>query len=112
MPKQVTTTGKRRHRVTIQQQTPTPDGQGGSTLVWSTFATVWTELVVTSAHERVFSQQVQYQRSHSMTIRYLEDLNTNMQCLFDGRTFQIKGIRPKDERKFYMQVDLMENVGT
>jgi SPP1 family predicted phage head-tail adaptor len=107
--------GALRHRVTFQTLTRTPDGQGGYTSSWadmSTNPTVWGEVVPKSTPERFFSQAIQYQRTHQVTIRYRSDLTQEMRMLFDSRIFQIKGIRKPDERRFFLIIDLEENQGT
>ncbi len=111
----VTQIGKMRSRVTFQEVTHVPDGQGGQTESWGNLTsnpTVFCYLKPTKAHERLYSQQMQYQRTHEAIIRYRTDLTTEMRMTYDNRTFQIKGIRRPDERKAFLILDLEENQGT
>jgi SPP1 family predicted phage head-tail adaptor len=107
--------GEMRHRVTIQTLTETSDGQGGQTQSWATLATVWGKLEPVKASEKAFAQRLQYARSHVLWIRHRTDISMltgNMNRIqFDSRTWQIKGIRRPDERKFFLILDLDENVG-
>lgn len=112
MPKAPTAIGTLRHRITIETVTLTPDGQGGSTAAWSTFATVWSRLEVLGATQRLFAGELQTQRTHKITLRYLLGVTTTMRVVYQGRTFQIHGQRDLDERKFYMQLDVEENQGS
>jgi SPP1 family predicted phage head-tail adaptor len=114
-PVTITQIGRMRSRVTFQALLEVSDGQGGQTESWSdlsTDPTVWCYLRPTKSNERFFSEQIQYQRSHEAIIRYRNDLETEMRVLFDGRVFQIKGIRRPDERKAFLILDLEENQGT
>lgn len=108
--------GALRHRITIQKLNLTRDGQGGQTETWSDFSIVWADVQPVSANERLYTRQIQYQRSHKVIIRYLEDLTKDVtstfRFLFDSRTFQIKGIRRLDEKKFWLLIDAEENRGT
>lgn len=104
-----------RHRITFQFVTRTPDGQGGFTEVWANLAsvpTVWAFVCPVAARERLFSSQVQYQRTHKVAMRYRSDITTEMRFLYDGRTFQLHGTIQPDGRKFFMVVDAEENQGT
>lgn len=88
------------------------DGQGGSNETWCDVATVWAYVEPTKSNERFFSQQIQYQRTHKVTIRHLDNVTTDMRFIYDNRTFQIKGIRRPDERKYFLIIDAEENRGT
>lgn len=106
--------GELRHRVVIESAAESTDSQGGQTTSWSTFATVWAKLEPLSAGEIRFSDQIQYRRTHKCWMRYRSDVtvDTSMRVFFNSRYFQIKGLRQPDERKFFLLLDLEENVGT
>lgn len=108
------TLGDMRSRVTFQVASRASDSQGGFTETFADIATnptVWAYLTAVSSRERLFSEQMQYQRSHALVIRYRTDITTDMQVTYDSRTFQIKGIRNPDERKWFLIIDLEENQG-
>lgn len=88
------------------------DDQGGFTETWADAFTVWASVEPVSSRERLFSQQIQYQRSHKVIIRWRTGITQEMRFTFDSRTFQIKGVRRFDERRFYMIIDAEENQGT
>lgn len=101
-----------RHRVVIESLTDSTDGQGGFTAAWGTFSTVWGSIQPAKAWEAMVAMRVEYQKSHTCTIRYLAGVTTSMRIKFDSRYFQIKGIRTPDEKDFFMILDLEENQGT
>lgn len=112
MPKAPTPVGTLRHRIIIQTLSQADDGQGGFTDTWATHATVWARIEPTAARERNFADQIQYQRSHKVTLRYLSTITNTMRISYGGRIFQIKGVRALDERKYYMILDVEENQGS
>lgn len=109
--------GEMRHRVTVQQVSHSTDSQGGQVESWADLVTIWAKFEAASVAgsgtgERRFADRIEYQRTHKATIRYNSQITTDMRISFDSRTFQIKGIRRLDERRFFMVLDLAENVGT
>jgi SPP1 family predicted phage head-tail adaptor len=104
-----------RTRVTFQVATRASDNQGGSTETWANLSTapvVWGYLAAVSSRERLYAQQIQYQRSHILVIRYRSDITTDMRFTYNNRTFQVKGIRNPEERKYFSIIDVEENQGS
>ena len=104
--------GAMRHRIFFQKLTSAPNGQGGFTEAWANHKEVWASVKPVKTKERNFSEQIQYQRTHEVIIRFRNDITQDMRFKFDGRTFEIKGVRRKDERKYYLIIDAEENQGT
>ncbi len=105
------TIGQLRHRAVIERLTKTPDGQGGFTASWSSFATVWAEIKPVSASERLRSDRNEILRTHKMRIRFLAGVSGEMRVIFDDRIFQVKGFITPDEHKDFMFMDLQEGIG-
>ena len=61
--------GLLRHRIVIQQNTPTRDGFNALVDSWSTFATLWAQIKTVSGGETVEQQQAAAVRTHQFTIR-------------------------------------------
>lgn len=87
---------------------------GGQVESWATSHTLWAKVKPLSSRERLYSQQIQYQRSHEIIIRYQSSLtlDNSSRIIYDSRTFQVKGVRNADERKAYLVIDCEENQGT
>lgn len=85
------------HRVTIQQDTPTSDGQGGRTVTTSTLARVWAEVVPLSGRELLQAQAIGSQVSYRVRVRFREDITPQMRLVlpstFGGQTLQIHAVR-------------------
>ena len=101
-----------RQRISIEQLARTPDGQGGFTESWSEFASVWAAIEPASASERYFAQRIESNISHKITIRWLDNVKSEMRIIFEGRIFQIHGVRRINEERWFMTIDCMENVGS
>lgn len=99
-------------RITIQTQTRTSDGQGGWTVTWATFATVWAKVKPVRAKERFFAEQVQEVVTHEICIRRLTGLTTEMRVIHGASTLQLKGKIRYDARQFFMYIDAEEGVGS
>lgn len=87
-------------RITIEENVTTSDGAGGFTSSWATFATVWAEIKPVSTDEKFTSMQVKNTVTHSVTIRYTENLKESMRINYDSRIFKIISIvNPLEENK-------------
>jgi len=101
-----------RQRIKFQSLTRATDGQGGWTETWNDFTEVWAAIKPVSAKERYFSQRIEENVSHQITIRWLEGLTTEMRIVFENRIFQIHGIRRENEERWFMLIDAEEGVGS
>lgn len=106
--------GKLRHRVSVQENTPTTDGQGGNTYVWanvSTFDNVAAEIVPASESEEQAGGKVKATVAHEVSMRYKAGITTAMRVLFRGRILAIKGVQNVAERGREMVLRCVEIVG-
>lgn len=97
--------------IAIQSLALTSDGQGGQVESWSTLGTEWAYVRPTRASERLYSQQIQYQRTHEIIIRHRTDITFDMRVTYDNRTLQVKGVRNYDSRNSFLILDCEENQG-
>lgn len=102
--------GDLRHRVTIQQETNTPDSRGGNAVSWAaiTNGTCWASVEPMKAYERFQHAQIQHAVTHKVTVRHRTDITAGMRVLFGSRTFEIQGIRRPDERNRYLILECEE----
>lgn len=94
-------TGDLRERVVIQQNTTTPDSQGGRASSWGTLATVWAHVRPASASEQLQAQAVQSAVGYAVTVRYRADITPAMRVSWtpyggSAKTLQILGVYPVD----------------
>ena len=102
--------GSMRHRITIQEKNLVDDGQGGFTNTWSDVATVWASIKEAKASEKLWAERLEQNITHRMAIRYRANLSTDMQIIYDGRTFQLHGIQDPDEKKHWLILKVEEGV--
>lgn len=93
-----------RWRITIEQLVLSDDGQGGHSESWSTLATPWAKLEPLSASQIWHAQQLEHRVTHKITIRYRNDIESNMRILFEGRIFHIKSFRDLESQKRFTEI--------
>ena len=111
--------GKMRQNLQIQRYTKTPDGGGGSTVVYNKVADIFAQIMPKAAKENLFGDQMREVTSHVIMIRYRRDLthadrlvqnHTRLGEQF-SRTFAIKGIKNINNEFKYMQIAAQEGSG-
>lgn len=85
-----------RERVSIQSRTLTSDGLGGNTESWTTFATVFAQVMAVSgsAREQVIAAQREARTAYRIIMRNRSDITTQMRLEWQGRTLYIHGVIP------------------
>lgn len=69
------TSGKLRHRITLQSKgTPTRDAMGGEVVTWVDVATIWAEVMALSGRALIAAQQAQSEVTATITIRHRADV--------------------------------------
>jgi SPP1 family predicted phage head-tail adaptor len=102
-----TITGSLTDRVAIQQNTTTPDSQGGRSSSWGTLATVWASVRAARATELLQAQAIESQVDYAVTMRYRQDVVPAMRLSWtpyggSAKTLQIHGIHPVDGRRDFI----------
>lgn len=97
--------GDLRERLTIQQRTSTPDGQGGRDVEWSTLATVWAKVEPLSGTERVQAGAETAVVSHRVTVRYRSDFDASYRIVWRRRVLEITALVSPDARREWLVVD-------
>lgn len=99
-----------RHRVTIQENTPTVDDIGELVNSWATLETVYARVRPSTAHDEIVSG-TGARVSHVVTMRYRNDLGSSdveldkrYRLTYDGRTFGILGAYDVDERHRFVDI--------
>lgn len=104
--------GGLRHRVVIQEETPTADTGGGYANAWATVATMWCNVEPASGREVFQAQQLQKNVSHRITTRYRTDISTANRLLWGSRTFNVRAVLTTAERNRYTLVLAEEGPAT
>lgn len=103
--------GQLRHRITIQEPVETRDSYGSVKTTWSDLCTVWAGIWPIRAKEYVSAGQTQSEVTHTIRIRYRDDITSKMRIEFGTRYFSI--VKPPinpDERKSKLDLVCTEEV--
>lgn len=93
-----------RHRVEILEHTVTRDAIGGQSTTWSTCATVWAAIEPMSTRERWARHDMNASADFKITIRYLAAVRSAMRIAYDGRTFEIRGVKDPTMKKRWLEL--------
>lgn len=96
--------GDLRHRVELQAASTTRDRVGGLVTTWATLATVWAKVEPMSARESWWRQQMNAAAAWKISLRYRADLTTKHRIVYDGRTFEVRGVTDPDQGKRYLEL--------
>ena len=91
--------GDLRHRITIQQNTPSQNSHGEPVASWSTLATVWAAVEPLTGREFFTTEQVQSELSVRFRIRHRTGITPLMRISWDSRTFTIENVIRVQENK-------------
>ena len=97
--------GNLRERVTLLHEETTPDGHGGFETEYVEIGTVWARVEPVKDGEQFIAGGIQNITDVLVHIRRRDDLDTTSRLTWEGRTFNIKGIRNLDERGRFLALD-------
>lgn len=100
--------GKLKRRVTLQTFTQTDDGAGGFIDGWQDITTVWASITPLQGRELYQAQQVDAEVTHRVTIRYRENVNSDMRILYNNRELTIQSIINVDENNRFLELICQE----
>jgi len=90
--------GALRHKVLIEKPAETINSLGEITTSWTTFATVWAEIIPLSGKEYWSSRQVNSEVTGKIRIRYLPGITPKMRVKFGSRIFNIEAVMNYQEK--------------
>ena len=116
-----TTASRLRHRLTLQQETHTPDGAGGYVKSWNNVVDLWAEIVPvvgssqstkTAGRETLFAGQMQAETTHRVLLRYRDGVTSAMRFVFEARIFNIRSVATSGERWDALEILVQEGIAT
>lgn len=96
--------GQLRFRVELQRATETRDAIGGVVETWETYATVWAAVEQMSARESWWRQQMNASAAWRVTLRWLAGVTTKHRVLWQGRTFEVRGVTDVEQRRVFIEL--------
>lgn len=100
--KQVFDPGALNHRMNVEMPLESTDGLGGMNINWMPVATVWTALQPLAAKFRQIAHQKAEEQSHSIVMRFREDISSGWRLVFNHRVFEIDTVFDPDESNRYL----------
>lgn len=94
--------GRLRHRVVIESAAGAPDGAGGEAVTWDSFATVWARITPISSGEKIVAGHLSGVVTHTVTMRYRDDIAGGMRILYRGRILRLLAVGDPDERRRFI----------
>ena len=94
--------GELKHRVDIQAETKTPDGMGGTTVVWTTLkSSVAAAIWPISAKEQIQAMATTMTITHRIRIRYRSVMRSSWRIKHGNKYYNIVSIiNPNMDRKW------------
>ncbi len=106
------TAGKLRNSIQLQQVSRVPNGSGGFTTTWTTYATVKAMMKPISGSERLHAMKNDSQVRLRAVIRYRSDVQADDRVYYPHRdeAMNITAVMDLEERHRWLQLDLEEGV--
>ncbi len=104
------TIGELNKRLTIQVQTKTPDGLGGSVATWVDQGIVWAGIMPLRGQEKLMAEQVQNRVTHRVKIHYRSVFSGSWRFKFGKRYFNVESVINSDERGVFLELMCEETV--
>jgi len=95
--------GQLNRRITISTATKAEDAVGQGIPTWVPLATVWAKYTPVSDGEKVRANEVFSDLMARFIIRYstvVANVDTKAQITFDGRTFDVSGVKEIERRRW------------
>lgn len=86
-------------RAALQANTLTPDGGGGYTETWQTFAHAWVKVAPTSATDTVTADAMQSRARHRVTLRRRSDVAPGQRVVISARIFKVHAVLDEGSRE-------------
>ena len=86
-------------RAALQADTLTPDGGGGYTESWQTFALVWVKVAPAGATDTVSSDALQSRARHRITLRRRSDVAPGQRIAVGARCFKVHAVLDEGPRE-------------
>lgn len=94
-----TVAGRFNRRIELQADSSGQDAYGEDVESYSTFATVWAEMMSQRAAEKFTGGQRVGTQSISWRIRYRDDVDNLSRVVYDGKVYMVEGVTEGEGRR-------------
>jgi SPP1 family predicted phage head-tail adaptor len=109
-------TGAMRHRAELQSEVSTPDGGGGSAVVWTKERDLWCQIRPLSGAMRLQGAQRESQVSHEIYTRYQSDVApgtvNRKRIVYGGKAYRIEAAWQPAELPEFVHMTAIEGAAT
>lgn len=109
----MTPIGKMDQRITLQRRVATPDGGGGETYVWADLPhnpTIWAHVVAKAGRESLTEGRMNATFTVLFHIHNRRDLDPRDRIVWQGVTYNIRGIRDEGGRALRLTIEAERGV--
>lgn len=103
--------GKLNKRIDLQSPADTIDAYGQPSRGWSTYATVWAQIIPTGGSEPTVADEQQQERLHRLVIRYTAGVYSTHRALYGSRVLNFQSVTDPDERHEWLEIEATERTG-
>ncbi len=89
-------------RAALQANTLQPDGGGGYTDNWQSFASVWVKITPIAPTDRFSADRLEPKARHQILLRRRRDLCVGQRVVVGPRLFKVHGIEDDDPRQAFV----------
>jgi SPP1 family predicted phage head-tail adaptor len=100
--------GQLRERLELQSATDTLDSYGQPARAWTTYATVWANVVPSGGSEPVIADQQSPQRNFKITVRFLSGVSSTHRAVMGSRAFNFVSVIDLEERSKWLEIQATE----
>lgn len=97
---------------TIESLTETPDGQGGYTVSWATFATITGFVKHESGAEMIKDDRIKSDYPTKFSFEYVAGITNDMRINYDSKVYNIVSVIPVQEADVWIDIIADEQVAT
>lgn len=102
------TSGKLRHKITVERESTTTDIVGGQSSTWATLIEPFALVKPVTGTERYQAMKLETNITHRIYIRYVADIKTTDRIIFNSREMQIRSIIDLEERNKWLELHCVE----
>lgn len=95
-------------RLALEAPAETPDGAGGVIRTYEPVATLWAAVTPVSARAQMDAAQRGVSVTHRIGLRFSADITSRHRFRDGDRIFRIVGLRDRDGRKRFLQIEAEE----
>ena len=90
--------GELNQRAALQAKTLTPDGGGGFSESWQTFASVWVAVAPIAGNDALSADALQSRVRHRIVLRRRSDLAAGQRVVVGARRFKVQALLDEGPR--------------